>query len=507
MAQIKIDPRYWDGVKNDYSDWRFAWVREAGQNSLDAGATRIDITLNDLGDRVQVTWRDNGCGMDQSVLINKFLAMGASGKEFGGTTGGFGKAKELLLLTHIEYQVSTMNFRVQGRHAEYEFTDSHPHIDGTELVVTMDERRYLLQSAIEKWVNNTTTQCVFYLDGELLETAGPLSGLRRDLSWSKLYECGDNTNQISVRMNGQLMFTRYTSVRASLVLELIGNSSDYMTSNRDSLQWTYSDKLDKLVELIFADPEQILEREEQDVQVWSGNCGRLKFYIDPDELPPDDKPLQDEPDQTTAPTFDMDEAAEAGKISAQFIAEAGENVVANAIRVIDRTNMGIAVEDPDKVDAALPFMPKVVRGHDIIVVNRLNRDIPEQFIPGSMSPYAKRLLKQWNELLVAVGAILERRDVVSSGWIFKLNAIASSTTIKDIGPAILLNPTKIVDGKMQPAFDFGWSSFNILLIAAVHEITHIDWNYHSDGWATTFSHNMARVNCYRKAVNKLWRTR
>ena len=95
QGNVAIGPDFFRKELTNYSRWKFAWGREVGQNSIDAGAKRIDIVVSVVDvDVCKVTWSDDGCGMDLDTLINKFLTLGGTKKK-DGATGGFGWAKTL----------------------------------------------------------------------------------------------------------------------------------------------------------------------------------------------------------------------------------------------------------------------------------------------------------------------------------------------------------------------------------------------------------------------------
>ena len=80
-------------------------VRELLQNSIDACkrydvTPQIDISIDiDTEDKmINVTCKDNGEGMTEDILLNKFLCLGESGKrDDKGGTGGFGIAKAAIM--------------------------------------------------------------------------------------------------------------------------------------------------------------------------------------------------------------------------------------------------------------------------------------------------------------------------------------------------------------------------------------------------------------------------
>ena len=52
-----------------------ALFREVIQNSVDAGATKIDFTLDEEDGGYKLTCIDNGSGMDERILIDVLLSM------------------------------------------------------------------------------------------------------------------------------------------------------------------------------------------------------------------------------------------------------------------------------------------------------------------------------------------------------------------------------------------------------------------------------------------------
>src|SRR5690554_1029095 len=77
-------------------------IAELTQNSVDAGATRIDFEFSDDGYSCQ----DNGCGMTKEIMIPALLTLGGTRKAER-STGGFGAAKKILLFAHKEFQIRT----------------------------------------------------------------------------------------------------------------------------------------------------------------------------------------------------------------------------------------------------------------------------------------------------------------------------------------------------------------------------------------------------------------
>jgi hypothetical protein len=87
-GQVAVPQEYFlKMAKADYSDWQEALAREFLQNSLDAGASKVEVTIDKTGRTI--TCVDDGCGMDESTIVEKLLVLGGS-KKRAGSVGAFG---------------------------------------------------------------------------------------------------------------------------------------------------------------------------------------------------------------------------------------------------------------------------------------------------------------------------------------------------------------------------------------------------------------------------------
>src|SRR5262245_3323170 len=129
MPQVKIGPSFFVKEKNDYSDWRWAWVRELCQNSIDApGCDRVEFTIRRDSDNTTAVCTNNGTPMSKEILLDKFLAIGESGKNFAsGAVGGFGKAKILIAFCHQSYVIRTGTLEVRGSGGDFELQEDLPY--------------------------------------------------------------------------------------------------------------------------------------------------------------------------------------------------------------------------------------------------------------------------------------------------------------------------------------------------------------------------------------------
>jgi len=395
---ITIGARWFDTIKKDYSDWRFAWAREAGQNSLDAGATFILVTVeyDEEKDETTVSWNDDGCGMDEATLEAKFMAIGGSQKAEG-NTGGFGVAKLILAFAQKEYSIRTRNIRVDGQGSQYSVKSDLAYRRGLRLTVVMDgDETYTMCSRIRQWVRFTTTRCNITLDGEELTTLR-LHRPKVQNEWCKVYthDIGnDFAHQIRVRINRQYMFDIYSSVPRHITVDLIGDSTEYLTSNRDGMNWRWRSKLQKLVEEIFADPRQIKETPDH-VKIYRGTMGRISW--DQEERKPRKISLNTKPETVAAVATSYDGAPNARE--------------------------GIPVPLPPH-KRSFTEIQELIDGFDVVVMNQTSKEVPEKWRPGSLSKTNYKLLNRW----IRARFSGEPRRLLSAGFSRSMRVLCTDTT-------------------------------------------------------------------------------
>lgn len=120
-----------------YSDWMLAFWREFFQNSVDAGARNIAISLStekargsfnldaDTDENVtRIVFDDDGKGMSADVLSNVYFAIGESTKgSEAGSVGGFGRARLMTCFSQKRYSILTSDSFVMGDGPHYVLYD------------------------------------------------------------------------------------------------------------------------------------------------------------------------------------------------------------------------------------------------------------------------------------------------------------------------------------------------------------------------------------------------
>ena len=109
---------------------RGAFVRELIQNSIDAGAGRVDMRVVEVGDHVEVTLADDGEGMDRETIEDRLLVLFASGKEDDATKiGKFGVGfVSLFAVAPTEVVIDTAR---HGEHHRLVFDAQRDYYDGS----------------------------------------------------------------------------------------------------------------------------------------------------------------------------------------------------------------------------------------------------------------------------------------------------------------------------------------------------------------------------------------
>ena len=461
---ITIGPEWFATIKKDYACWRHAWIREAAQNSLDAGATRIDITTSYDCETGQscIVWSDNGCGMDIETLENKFMAVGGS-KKNKNSTGGFGVAKLILAFSQASYEIRTQDIHVKGCGAKYSVECGLPFVEGMVLTVYMDgEEKSILDHRAAKWVRFTTTKCEIYLNNIKLESLQP-NIARAHTAWCSIYTYDDikvYTSYIRVRINGQFMFEIYTSHDCHILVDLVETeSAKCLTSNRDGMNWDYRDKLNKLIEELYDDPSKI-KGIEGHVVIYRGNLGRIKFGKEEE---------YDAPKVSLAP-LSSSAALTAAPIKGQLCAPASP---------------------PGK--SSFKKTKELIDGFDIVVLNKTSKEIPAHLIPGTMNNSSYKVLNRWIRIIQTVGEIMGRTESVSIGWVIDLQSRALCRYAPEHGTMLLVNPVCVTDDKFRPYWRNDISGFYEMVSTAVHEIAHMDHPNHAAQFAETFTVGSAKV--------------
>ena len=272
LGQVALPSTYHSKEKLAYADWRFAWFREALQNEHDAGATRIDFAIGDHPDNpelLRVVCHGNGHGMDKDRLFNSFLTMGGS-KKGEGSIGGFGYAKVILAFAHAHYEIETQGIRVKGQGSQYRWSEGHAIEPGVRLTVDMsreDSDDWSLTEGLRRLLKHSSLppSLTVTLNGEVQNTQVEALPYHTETELGHLsfkdQPHGVTSSVLWIRIRGMAMFQHrlYNGSGTAFegYLELEGDSKSLLTSNRDSLNSEHRDVLNQIINQLVTDREKL----------------------------------------------------------------------------------------------------------------------------------------------------------------------------------------------------------------------------------------------------------
>lgn len=538
---MKIGDEWFTKSKAEYANWREAHVREAVQNAVDAHSTRVDITLQPLDanmnelpldaaefDFLRVSYEDDGDGMDLQTLEDKFLTFGGTGKGYHGEfTGGFGKAKELLLFPWVSWGLHTRDNLVVDAHGN-QFTIAKTRTrKGTALQVIMrgDEciSPAVAISMIRKCyapnvrfsVNGKTVKADLQVGEQVRRLAG-LGSAYAIVYYDKKKRL--DGSQLLVRINGLYMFGERIDdkVGGTVIVELVGSTRELVTVNRDGLRdWKLREELSKLIAHLSKNPKSALSEEgSRTFETYEGE----RFYAKMEEQ----KRKQSEiASRAIVRVRDVDTK----EIS-------GDDLL-GIIEALSETD-SIAESEPeaeereDRVNLALPpgaaeaMLNVPFRGaHHVeeavkalawtpafaIMKHEPWFKVPRRFTRENMSPTSRKLCMLWALFCRFVMMQLGCSKPYGVGWVFSPKT-AGMYARNEGGDWLLLNPLKLTSGGMvdEDGFSLGnQESVNIIYAIAVHECTHMaDGELdHDEGFSTALTYNIAKTANRGTEVNKI----
>jgi hypothetical protein len=502
---------------DDYSQWNRAWWREAIQNCVDAGATRIDMYTKTLDDgRYEVTVTDNGRGMAADILFKKYLSLGSSGKKDSpSATGGFGEAKRLLLFPWCQWTILTNGadgpIGVTGVGFTYKKVQ---HLDaqgtGTSLIIIMPADKHVDPVDAEWFVSKCYLPNIrITMNGERLdadlECGRPVETREVSSDFMQMYYSpkARKAKGLFVRKNGLLMFEDYApDLKGVLIGEIVPPSVSVLQSNRDGFRsWSYSTQLNSLKAALSKDTSSAIRKSKQERTRYEGT-----------------REIRAEVDNTSGQLFnvlaDHFGAASNKKLAAQ-IAHAAELTMETLTKHAEKPGTfmptgGVASiilpgcfgadNQQTQIEAAAA---QLAWAADFYVVNEIEDfKVPKWLRPADMKARPKKAARLFLEFCRLILIRLGYKHRFGIGWIFSTSeaenqGFARAAYLKDDGVDwLLLNP--FVGGNMEKKEIFSIRNkahINDLFAMALHECTHLvnGISRHDENFSSALTHNIAIV--------------
>lgn len=483
---ITIGPEFFAKAKNDYASWHWAIAREFFQNCIDCGSTKITVDLHEEDGNTFMTVTNDGEPMTEEVLVEKLLSLGSSGKNFEGTTGGFGKAKEILYFCHDQYRIHSGHLLVEGSGASYDLTET-TFYPGTRSSIQIDGcHAHDLEQATHRFIHYAQWDGVFVVNGTekrgLLRKGSP----RRDLGFAKVYTNRTHAYTMIVRINGTPMFSKGISLDRCVIVELKGQSDELLTSNRDGLVDPFCNELSSFVTELAVDKRSALKRRQPRYTQYRGTkmCHVRALNV-MDVVQP------------------MPEVEEPGPndISPEDSAHLFGTTVASE-RARAAAHVSSVVEKPVRVASI---------GTNFILKNETELKVPAYYDPGSgeFSEYSRKLVRIWGRAIVEMHRLFDVEAEFSVGFILDDDSNGASEAEferGDYGDVYYLNPCKVVEqsNTYSKSFKkrFKLTERDRLIMIALHEFLHAVGNgWHDENYANRLTDMAAVVMKNRKRFN------
>ena len=461
QSSVTIGPEFFRKAKSDYSNWKFAFVREIMQNSIDSGATEIRINIKNQMPDLEITVQDNGKGMNEDILRNKLFSLGSSGKDFANTTGGFGRAKEILYFANKSFQIHTNNLLVNGQGGSYKIEPSEP-IQGTiSKVILNDDSIWLWEPEFNQYFKSFTEHSnykgkVFLNDLEISARAF-LKEEIKTFSFGTLFKTDDFKNLCVVRINGQEMFSYATQCDFGLVLDIFGESSKYVSSNRDGFVWPYSSEFQIFLNDLASNSESAVRRLAPKVIRYIGKNSYLHtFSQDMEEVLNEisDEQLKQE---IQYEVFKVENRiAEMDLEKLQSFADRMDTQL--LIQKMNKTIVNIKsfVESNFKTD------------YDFEVVNHFNAEVPNKYLPENISKKNKYQMIAWRTIVYEILKMENMKQHFYTGFVFHDEILASHVSENGLHK-YFLNPAL---GNFSERYTNNRASISKMIAVAIHEIVH-----------------------------------
>ncbi len=484
QGQVKIGPEFFEKVKKDYADWRWAIVREFLQNCIDApGCSEVSVSVALADGATVLMVANDGEPMSRETLLGKLLTLGGSGKNFDGeNTGGFGVAKSLLYYTHRSYTIHTGTLHVAGSGAQWEVSEVEAFAGTRSIVVMEGDHVAALIDMLERFAAMCQWRGTLTVNGKVLETNLRKGARRRDLGWAVVYTNNSAANLCIVRLNGQPMFTRWTRFKGCVLLELTGKADQTLTSNRDALSQKHDGELSDLLTALAVDKRSALREQRAEYKRWHG------------------EKLRNEAKQPKAMDGEGGVAALLGAGSLERIGRllngGGKKNVAEPIpQTVEGGGIKlVVVSKEDEADRTISVGPQ------FILKNTTGMKTPVHYTPGEkFSQYSRELVRSWTALLLKLHQLSDVGGEFSVGFVLDDENEAEHET-GVWGRVYYVNPTKVAESEggrrsISPRFSSAWQGRHELISLAAHEFVHGAWDLkeHDEDYAGKLTDVMALV--------------
>lgn len=451
--------------KNEYSDYKTRLGQEILQNSVDAKATRIDITLTDKGYEI----RDNGKGMTAKTMVDALLTFGGSAKDEG-AAGGFGHAKILILFAMANFEIHSRNTKAIGEGLQYILDENNPeYVQGTlvrgEYPIGWNSSVDEMVRKVKNLLSKSELSADVYINGERFTNWLYTTRCAQQNEWSKLYtrKTPDDRFTVIVRKNGMFMFEKYLGqgIKKSIVLEVTKNSKEVFTANRDGLRPDADKEFSELFARIAMDKKSF-DKAKPRRFVFAGMADHFAKFME-------------SLSEHTANIFHNASAMAPSEIAVVRQAIASSDL--ETLTVLAQNNPSMAVASVAR--EAAQYVRNTLLASFVVDMSGTSHDsIPKRYAPNTMAETNKAIARLWKSCLDHVFQANRLSARYRIGFILNPDTAAQYQNRNGV-EEFLINP----DAKMLE--NDKWKKVYSVLISACHEIAHRASQYHDENFILT----------------------
>jgi Histidine kinase-, DNA gyrase B-, and HSP90-like ATPase len=468
MESVSLPNSFFVKSCRDYAEPRRAFIREFIQNSRDAGATEINLSVVETPEGIRFECRDNGRGMDEDTLRNKLMALGESSKTGAtGVAGGFGVAKILIFFAQNSYRIRSRDYVAEGVGGTYAVTSGLDEAVGVhaEVILNGDVFGCDAQTLVNIWTNELSRSNLspdIFLNGVKLDCNRARGRRYQTLTWCRVYrrKIEGRLYSASVRCLGLHMFDLHLPISMAweVVIEVDGFSTEIFTTNRDSFKRELQEEiLNVLADLESGQPPR-------------KNRGSQR----------QDKALSEVLDQIQA-------RQQAGELNLPGLSESISSAFSHLspTRVMDLARKIMAQPD---VDGQSRIIESIIEGDHDFAIEVLGRDrLPAAWHPDRFSRQMEGLRHMWREMCEMVADHIHHTDEFTTGFVLDLlddkDATVEGLQVFHPGaiPAVYINPTIFLAYAKTVSPE---AALMHMVSVATHEICHLRGN---DGHGQRFA--------------------
>lgn len=487
MPTISLSPSFFTKELHAYSDWRSAFWRELLQNSVDAGASKIQVTLRPEGGGCVATFQDNGPGMTLETLEQVYFVVGETTKIGGDSIGGFGRARILTCFGHDSWKISTNEWLCAGSGTQYEISPMETRQDGclVEVAISLATAAEM-ESALDFYLQSCQLACEVRVNGTVFNGWAYRNRIAGQLSFGKVFINKSKARySVLVRVNGVQMFSRYTQAAWQIVIEIDpARSRQILTSSRDALTSRAARELDDFLGAIWVSPVSAVRARHQSFQE---DGGAPVYRVRK-------KKGGGEQEAAEAGAGDADEAGI--ELKPQIVQEALSRAPAY-VALCENSGAVSSVRDCATNCLHEPPRRKRTGSGYVLSVECSSRPLlvaARAFHPEMIGGTRLKLLEKWTEACkIAAEEFAELEDdafAFRTGFTFVEDDLASCSLHGGVGD-LLLRPVQR-NGKLAYKLSCRQDMSRLLALAA-HEVVHLSYSGHDEMFAQALTMLLGRL--------------